>query len=403
MQTNDERNFLHIFCLLSVFLLTFAATYIKTHIIMKRILFTIAALLPALIGIMAQSESVTIEWPAEGFQSPDGSFVVPLNTPLTFKAPGTTDWTWTFEGATPAEVQGKEVTVSYAEEGNYGVTLTDGSHTVSLSQSISAGGDHEVWNILPSEEPSLSIIALAWYGWYGGTNWIDMLQFAEYFHQPSQPATIDQVGIMFGSYEATSTNQDLTVSIAAVGSNGKPADVLATSTKKVGDIAQSTTQTTFFDFAEPVAVDGPFFVVIGPFPNASGDKVAMKCVRRAYGELCTVYHQLKGNGSIIGPGGGDVWYRNDDDPASFAIIPHLCYAGKPDAIATPDAPSLRFDGHRLLLPPATSRLQVFATDGTLLIDQHRPEAIVSLSALRPGVYIVKADQRSVKVCVGRHE
>lgn len=370
---------------------------------MKKILLLLATILPAFISALAQDSSVSIAWPAEGYQNPDGKFVVPLNTPLTFKANGGADWKWTFEGATPAEAQGQEVTVSYDAEGCFDIVLQAGETTVSHTKQLMAGGNNFVWNILPSEQPLLDVIALAWYGWYGGTNFLDMKKFAESFHQPSQAATIDSVAVYFGAYDAVSTDKNLTLSIATPNDKGMPGTTLGSTTLKVSEIVPSTTKPTYFRFERPVAVDGDFFVVIEGFPSEEGDGIAMKCVRRAIGELCTVYHQVAGDSQTFRPGGNYTWYQNVDDPASFAIAPRLCYnsTSEPDAISATKSPTLRFDGKRLLLSEGTARLQIFSLDGTLLLDQSRPATVVPLAHLKPGIYVVRADNNAMKICVGR--
>lgn len=362
-----------------------------------------ATMLTAAITAGAQTSGNSIVWPDEGYNSTRGTRLVPLDTDIHFDVKGRgTDWWWELPGAQPDVVEGRTATVRYTSAGVHDVTLhyTSGNmqRSIEAPGSIQAGGADFVWNISSDEKPQLDIIPLAFYGWYGGTNTLGMVKFAEHFHAPQQKAVVDSVAVWFGSYQVATADAELQVSIAAENETGMPGDCLATATINASQIVRSKDNPTIFRFEEPVAVDGPFFVVIGGFPNAAADAIAMTCLRREANGLCTAYHLLADEDSHYRPTGTYTWYKNVDDPTSFAISPWLNYDINTDThIGTAPADRIAFDGTSLQLPSAVGLLQVFSVDGTLKLTLSHPSATVSLAHLPVGIYLVRTDSMVMKI------
>lgn len=358
---------------------------------------------------IAQDSEPLIGWPQEGFYTPyTTQYMVPLNKEVHFHGlPSTyTDdahqWHWQLPGATPSEADTQEATVNYAEEGIYDVTVTlDSKHQQEAVKGLRAGGAAYIWNIATEEKPKLSTITLGWFGYYGGTNWLGMKKFAEYFHAPGAPAYIDSVAIWFGSYAVATANAELTVSIASKGQDGMPGETIGSTTLSAGNLVKSTTTPTCFKFDQPISVDSDFFVVIEGFPDALGDDVAMLCVRRDYGETCTVYHLLEDEGPNDQPMGTYSWYPNEDDPASFAISPWLRYAtgsGIRQSASEP-SPVMALQGRTLILSSPVKHLRIVNAAGALMMESLSPSSCVDLSGLPQGVYLIQADDSLTKILI----
>ncbi len=372
---------------------------------MKRIISYILFLL-TLQGVMAQESNITIEWPSEGYHTMQGVYMVPLDTIIHFKASSTSpaeQWSWTLEGATPPTVDSQEAAITYAEEGVYDIGVDavvsghqDGLH---IAKGLQAGGANFVWNIAPEEESQLSTIALAWFGFYAGTNWLNMEKFAEYFHGPMQTAYIDSVAVRFGNFESATAGAELTMTIARADAEGMPGEALAATSIMAADIVKSTVNPTYFRFSQPVQVDGPFFVVIEGFPNGYGDEIAIQCLRRPVGEPCTAYHLLADEDENYQPTGTYTWYQNVDDPTSLAISPWLRYdesTGICQQLLAGSA-KVEFDGRLLHLPEGASSLDVLTTGGTVMLHADTPSQTVSLETLPSGVYLVRVDGTTHKI------
>lgn len=305
----------------------------------------------AYVHVVPQAATALIGLPAEGYQSPWCASFVPLNTPVQFtdlSSGKPTSWLWHFDGGTPEESAEQNPVVVYKEEGLYGLTL-DVENAVGTShdfmvKAIQAGGTQYVWNIAPEETGSLDEVAMGWYGYYGGTNWLGMKQFAEKFDKPAVPVVIDKVQAYFNRTSTVTPDAPITVSICSVGSDGLPADVLVSATVLAKDLAYDAHEVvpTDFEFDAPVTLEDAFFVVIGGFPNNTdadtheADDISLLCIRRAAGEKCTAYHLLEEEDPVTyEPTGEYKWYLNADDPVSFAITPQLCYLSpEVDRLAT---------------------------------------------------------------------
>ena len=371
---------------------------------MKRCMLVTLAFAMAITSY-AQQNDLTITWPSEGYHTPGNQYLLPLNTEVHFGAlpASATGWRWELPGATPEVVEEQEAAVVYAEEGVYDVRLEANVNGVDkalgFDNVIQAGNANFVWNIASEEVERLETIALAWYGYYGGTNWLGMEKFAEAFHDPMQTAYIDSVAVRFGAVDVATEGAEITLSVNAVEENGMPGEPLGVTSLLASQVNRTAGENTFFRFAEAVRVDGPFFVVIGGFPKANGDGLAIECVRRPVGEECTAYHLLADEDVYYQPTGTYTWYQNVDDPTSFAICPWLRYAtstGTTDRWLAEDS-AARFDGHTLYLPTNISRLEIFGVDGRKVLSIDHPSISVSLESLSHGIYLIHADGMIMKV------
>ncbi len=367
---------------------------------------TISAVIACLsvIAVHAQT-ALTIGWPAEGYHSPSSLYLVPLDTVVhfnAFSAPGVRDWRWDLPGASPTVVESQEASVVYADEGIYGVNLEamtdDGKEELRLERAVQAGGANFVWNISGEETGWMDVISLAWYGYYGGTNWLGMEKFAESFHRPVRPAYIDSVAVWFGHFQSVKPDTMLVVSVAEADDEGMPGETLASASVPASQLVKSAELPTCFCFAQPALVDGPFFIVVEGFPNRYGDDVAMLCLRRDEGALCTAYHLLADEDANYRPTGTYTWYQNVDDPTSFAVSPWLRYSDTSGISGLSSEDGLAsYDGSALHIPVGTVSLEIYTSGGSMVFSQKQPATTLPLDFLPRGTYLVRTDSRVAKI------
>ena len=299
----------------------------------------------AYVNVEGEAPQANIGLPDGAYLSPWVMMFVPVNVPLTFKDASTGNplqWAWTFQGTDITTSNEQNPTVTYTQEGTYGIKLEVtndmGSNVFeTVNTAIQAGGEQEVWNIAPEETLDLSMIEMGWYGNYAGTNWLGMGEFAEHFDAPLADATISKVNIYFGKTTAASADADITVKIAAADADGMPGEILGETSLKASQLAfdPTTVNATEFEFNTPVEIKAgtEFFAMVGPFPNNNGDDIAILLVRRAVGEQCTAYHFVYDEDENYNYLETGSWYKNVDDPLSMAIAPMLKYDA-PTAIST---------------------------------------------------------------------
>ena len=289
----------------------------------------------AYVNVSGEAPVANIGLPDGAYLSPWVMMFVPTNVPLTFKDASTgnpTQWSWTFQGTDVTSSTEQNPTVTYTQEGSYGIKLEVANDLGSnvfetVNTAIQAGGEQEIWNIAPEENSDLTLIEMGWYGNYAGTNWLGMGEFAEHYDAPLTDATISKVNIYFGKVTAASADADIVVKIAAAGEDGMPGEILGSTSLKASEPAfdASTVNATEFVFDSPVVIKAgtEFFAVVGPFPNENGDDIAILLCRRDEGEKCTAYqfvYDEDENHNFLETG---TWYQNVDDPMSMCIAPVL--------------------------------------------------------------------------------
>ena len=289
----------------------------------------------AYVNVSGEAPVANIGLPDGAYLSPWVMMFVPTNVPLTFKDASTgnpTQWSWTFQGTDVTSSTEQNPTVTYTQEGSYGIKLEVANELGSnvfetVNTAIQAGGEQEIWNIAPEENSDLTLIEMGWYGNYAGTNWLGMGEFAEHYDAPLTDATISKVNIYFGKVTAASADADIVVKIAAAGEDGMPGEILGSTSLKASELAfdASTVNATEFVFDSPVVIKAgtEFFAVVGPFPNENGDDIAILLCRRDEGEKCTAYqfvYDEDENHNFLETG---TWYQNVDDPMSMCIAPVL--------------------------------------------------------------------------------
>ncbi len=292
----------------------------------------------AYVNVTGESPTANIDLPDGAYQSPWVMMFVPTNVPLTFKDASTgnpSQWVWTFQGTDITTSYEQNPTVTYTQEGNYGIRLEVfndlGSNVYeTVDNAIQAGGEQEIWNIAPEENSNLMMMEMGLYGNYAGTNWLGIGEFAEHFDAPLADATISKVNIYFGKTTAASANADINVSIATAGDDEMPGEILGTTSLKASQLAYdpTTVNATEFVFDNPVEIKAgtEFFAVVGPFPNANGDDIAILLYRRNEGEKCTGFHFVYDEDENYNYLETGRWYKNNDNPISMAISPLLKYS-----------------------------------------------------------------------------
>lgn len=290
----------------------------------------------AYVIVHAEAPVAHVGLPDGAYLSPWVMMFVPVGEPLTFKDASTgnpTSWEWTFDGTDITTSYLQNPTVTYLQEGSYGLKLEVANEVGSsvdeyVSTAVQAGGEQEVWNIAPDENGDLMMMEMGWYGNYAGTNWLGIGEFAEHFDAPVVDAVISQVNVYFGKTTAVSTDADIEMKIMTAGADGMPDQVLGTTSVKAGDLAfdPTTINATEFVFDDPVGIPAgtEFFAVVGPFPNDYGDDIAILLCHRDLGEKCTAYHFVYDEEGYEYLETG-TWYENTDDPLSLAVAPMLSF------------------------------------------------------------------------------
>ena len=133
------------------------------------------------------------------------------------------------------------------------------------------------------EVGSVAPINLSWYGWYGGSNGLDMEAFADRFEKPMKKGTISEVDVYFASVAHNTAEADIFVAINTPDEDGMPGTEIARATVKVKDLKYSdeTYLATIFKCETPVEVETAFIVSVGGFPfnydSTGSDEIAMFC------------------------------------------------------------------------------------------------------------------------------
>lgn len=339
------------------------------------------------VNVRGIPPTAVIGVPAQAYYSPEAALVVPVGVDLTFTdlTEGNVDSReWKIQGADISSSTDKEVTFRYTQAGTYDLDLTVknsvGESTTYLYQ-IKAGQEANAWNISTDENAALTCVSLSWYGYYGGTNWLDMPGFAEKFAKPLAPAEISSVNVYFAKATVASSDAPVVVSVAK-SENGLPGAVLATAQLKASelvDASETYNDPTVFTFANPVRVEDEFFITIEGFPNADGDDIAMYIALRKMGERNNAFHLLDILDKNNQPTGERVWYENTDEGGiSFAISPRIKFVSGTSGLDTVGA---EFDPE---LPVEYYNLQ-----GIRIPAEH----------VVPGIYVVRQGSLTKKVLV----
>lgn len=296
------------------------------------------------VVVSAAAPKAHIGLPEGAYNSPYAYAFVPANVPMTFmdKSTGSpTSWKWKFEGTDVATSTEQNPTVTYVEEGKFGMELvvenTAGIDRDFLVEAIQAGGTQEVWNIAPEEIEGIGGISLGWYGSYAGTNYVGMKSFAEKYGKPMATATVDGVTVYFDDVTSEDPDVQVTVTLNAVGQDGMPGDVLATKSLKASELQVSTTDVvpTKFMFDTPVEVNDEFFVVVDGMNDVTGyyDNINILCVARPNDkEAGSTYHMLEDEDDNYNELGTYTWYKESDEGVSMCVAPVVTYTNVPTGI-----------------------------------------------------------------------
>lgn len=352
-------------------------------------------------------------YPAEGYFSPYAGIYVPVGVPVTFTDCSTNypdSWLWTFEGGTPATSEEQNPTVTYLGQGSYELSLTatnaGGSQTIQSPEgAVQAGGPCSIWNIGSDENSTIGAVPLGFYGYYGGTNWLGMVAFAERFKAPVVPLTLYAVDIYFANATVIEPAVELTVKIAAE-ADSLPGRVLASKTISTDDIAfdPSTWLPTTVTLDEELWLDSAFYVIVEGIPNRTDettyetDDLVIGAVRRDVDNAVrpgTSYHLLEVWDENDQPTGETQWYANTDDNVSLGIAPHVQFAeGSTVGLPAVDAgkPLLLQRGREVAIPSASNaRLAIYDLQGRKCLEQH-PYNGEAVQLPAQGLYLLRLTQ-----------
>lgn len=225
-------------------------------------------------------------------------------------------WNWVFEGATPSasNIQNpEEIVYDTAGEHKLSFIVSNTAGEDTINTMVRVGYDAErIWN-MEYGEPGTSVITTD-HGYITGTNTHSITAYAEKFDEPiTTVGVVSEVDILFHVEDVTS-NGTLKVSIAKLGAGvGSPGDLIQTVDLSIQDINPNGYTTV--TFAEPVMIDGAFFVVVDGFYTSSY-KLAIKSSVINKGEN-TTYVYSNGWSSI----GGIYVYT----AMSLNIVPKFAY------------------------------------------------------------------------------
>lgn len=360
------------------------------------------------VVVKSIAPTAIIGFPEEGYLSPWVACYLPLDTEVHFTdrskgKPST--WNWQLQGSNKETCNDQNPIVSYPSKGLYSLSLTvgntAGTHSVVYEHALQAGGEQYIWNVEMDETENLAPIDLAFYGYYGGTNWLDITAFAERFDKPAVKGLISEVAIYFASVKTVTPDALITVSIARE-ENGLPGETLASVQVRADELKYSddTFEATYFRFAEAVEVDEAFFITISGFPNNSTDEdtdaIAMFCSpRRENGGKSTVYHQLAILDDNFQPTGELEWTKNNDEFLSFAVCPLFAFKDKSSSIHTEQSETapLIYISNEILCINTSKDIQsisIYTTTGQKIYTNGHPLSSLSIKDWEKGIYIVVA-------------
>ncbi len=358
------------------------------------------------VVVRGVAPTAVIGLPEEGYLSPWMGVYLPKDVEVTFKDKSKgnpNQWAWQLPNSNTPTSSVQNPTVVYSTPGVYSVGLrvtnATGTHSDQYNNAIQIGGVQNIWNIEMNEANSIAPIALGgWFGYYGGSNWVDMPGFAEYFHKPLAKGMIHSIDIFFASVSTITPDAEIKVSVMS-NVDGLPGEVLGSSVLKASELKFKAGEylSTSFAFQEPVSVDTDFFVSIEGIPcntdNTGEDAIAMYCSpRRAAGAKSTVYHLLDELDENYQPTGVRKWWKNSDEFLSFAISPKFEYDDGSGVSATQIADItcdiLVNNGNINAITNGTlENMSVFNISGQLIIST--TNNFIAASDWNKGIYIVK--------------
>lgn len=293
------------------------------------------------VNVEGVAPAAAFDFPEEGYMSPEAAIYVPLNFPVTYtdkSANIPTEWLWTFTGTYVSSSTDQNPVVTYPEEGLYNVSLqvtnAQGTDKSNFEQAVQAGGSCHIWNLSMEESQEIGGISAGWYGYYGGSNWLGMVAFAEGFKKPVVKSEISAVDVYFYKTTTIEPPVDITVSVAS-DKDGLPGEKLISKTLSSTELVYDPSNwvPTTFTFTQPVEIEDVFYIIVDGIPNRTdeisyeSDEVVIGAVRRGNDAIrpTTSYHLLEEWDNNDNPTGKTEWFKNTDENVSFGITPLLTY------------------------------------------------------------------------------
>lgn len=283
------------------------------------------------VKVQSQLPKARINYPEVGYFSPHAWTYLPGNEWIEFKDASQhepTAWQWSFPDA--LHVRGADTSmpsVLYDKKGTYDVSLQVsndvGSSRDDLKKAIQIAGEAEIWNIEPEVSATMDVIGLGWYGYYGGSNFLDIIAFAEKMHAPAKPLTIESIVLYFGMFTPIDTEGTFAVALYSVGEDGLPKEPIAEESVPLSNVVfdPDDWKATEIPLKEAVVIDKPFFVVVKDIPSRTSsdatkiDEIVLGAVRRDADSpiVSHVYHLLKQEADEL------QWYENNEENSTLAI------------------------------------------------------------------------------------
>ncbi len=183
-----------------------------------------------------------------------------------------TSWDWSFTGADQASSDIKNPVVTYNTEGvfntNLSISNAMGNDEIAYNEYIKAGGTDSIWN-MPVDDPGKSIYLIDGetkpsHGYLTGQNWYKFTAYSERFTNTTT-GVISKV--MLDLKVSNKKDEVFQVEICADRADGTPGVVLGVVDLPVADMLDNAY--TVVTFPSPVAVSGPFHVVVKGFEDYS--------------------------------------------------------------------------------------------------------------------------------------
>lgn len=358
------------------------------------------------VKVTSQLPKALINYPEGGYYSPNAWTYLPANEWIQFcdaSLHQPTSWKWQFPNA--LQVKGATTScpsVLYDKEGIFDASLIVsnevGSSRDDLKKAIKVAGHADLWNIEPEVSSTINIIELGWYGFYGGSNFLDMQAFAEKMHAPLKPLTIEGISFYLGKYLPINTEGSFSVAIYSVGKDGLPEKALAEETVQLKDIVFNPNEwnATEVPLRKSLVVEDAFFIVVKDIPTRQSkegtkfDQIVLGAVRRDANStrVSHSYHQIKQEDGTI------KWFENTDENITLAIAVKGHYP-TPEAnstILSKIASQLIYANEHLILPQGYESylISIIGLDGELKEKLHTVSSQLFMP-LPYGSYIINVE------------
>ncbi len=190
-----------------------------------------------------------------------------------------TAWTWSFSGVdttaykqTVIEEQNPQVAYSYRNTQSVGLVVENAQGISMDEREVHVDYGGLVSNVQEGDIATTFDLGDD-FGFFPGTNKLDIVEYAEYYSAPARPALVYGMNVFFTNVRADELFeqiQDVKVALHK-NDNGKPGEEIDFSSWRVFELNPSAGDAvpTVFEFTTPIVVDYDFFIVVSGIPEYS--------------------------------------------------------------------------------------------------------------------------------------